>query len=414
MTVAWHILTGEYPPQPGGVGDYTRQTAAALARAGEEVHVWTGGAGEETSETEGVQLHRLHGNFGPVGLARLSGELARSRRSTRLLVQYVPHAFGWKGMNAPFCLWLANRRRESVWVMFHEVAAPIGLELPWKQKILGWVTRWMAARMARSAERLFVSTPAWHPILRELAPDGPEAVWLPVPSNLPTTVSAEEVARIRRRLAPDDGDRLIGHFGTYGELITPLLTAALPLILSRGVARRVLLMGRGASVFAEKLERSTPFCRGRVTAPATQTDAELAAHLAACDVLFQPYPDGVTTRRGSLMAGLALGAPIVTTRGVLTESIWQEQEAVSLTDVDDVAGIAAALETLLNRDDLRRRLSTRAARLYQERFSMDRGVETLLHSLDVAPAAASFSVLPRIQGTRVRSPKVPCPACVNS
>ena len=36
----WHILSGEYPPQPGGVSDYTAGLAEGLAKAGAEVHVW--------------------------------------------------------------------------------------------------------------------------------------------------------------------------------------------------------------------------------------------------------------------------------------------------------------------------------------------------------------------------------------
>ena len=36
----WHIITGEYPPAPGGVSDYTEAVAAGLAAAGDEVHVW--------------------------------------------------------------------------------------------------------------------------------------------------------------------------------------------------------------------------------------------------------------------------------------------------------------------------------------------------------------------------------------
>ncbi len=28
----WHIVTGEYPPQPGGVSDYTEAVARGLAR----------------------------------------------------------------------------------------------------------------------------------------------------------------------------------------------------------------------------------------------------------------------------------------------------------------------------------------------------------------------------------------------
>ena len=36
---AWHLLTGELAR--GGIGDYTRLLADALADAGREVHVWS-------------------------------------------------------------------------------------------------------------------------------------------------------------------------------------------------------------------------------------------------------------------------------------------------------------------------------------------------------------------------------------
>jgi len=39
--LTWAIITGEYPPQAGGVSDYTRIVAEALVAAGDEVHVWT-------------------------------------------------------------------------------------------------------------------------------------------------------------------------------------------------------------------------------------------------------------------------------------------------------------------------------------------------------------------------------------
>ena len=33
----WMMLTGEYPPQVGGVADYTQQVARALVQAGDQV-----------------------------------------------------------------------------------------------------------------------------------------------------------------------------------------------------------------------------------------------------------------------------------------------------------------------------------------------------------------------------------------
>jgi hypothetical protein len=38
--LTWAILTGEYPPQAGGVSDYTRLVARGLAECGDRVHDW--------------------------------------------------------------------------------------------------------------------------------------------------------------------------------------------------------------------------------------------------------------------------------------------------------------------------------------------------------------------------------------
>ena len=36
------LLSAEYPPQPGGVGDYTRQLALALVERGHRIGILTG------------------------------------------------------------------------------------------------------------------------------------------------------------------------------------------------------------------------------------------------------------------------------------------------------------------------------------------------------------------------------------
>ena len=105
MTVptAWHILTGEYPPDPGGVADYTAIIANQLAASGCEVHIWC--PGEPATQTEhGVVVHRLRGGFQPASLLAFARHLSRFTGSRNLLVQYVPHAFGMKSVNVPFCV----------------------------------------------------------------------------------------------------------------------------------------------------------------------------------------------------------------------------------------------------------------------------------------------------------------------
>jgi len=100
--MSWQIITGEYPPQPGGVGDYTRILADGLVAAGDEVHVWAPGAASMTDDIGGVQVHRLSDHFGPRAMLQLNRALSENSES-RVFIQYVPQALGWKGMNLPFC-----------------------------------------------------------------------------------------------------------------------------------------------------------------------------------------------------------------------------------------------------------------------------------------------------------------------
>jgi glycosyltransferase involved in cell wall biosynthesis len=375
--LTWAILTGEYPPHLGGVGDYTRQLAGKLAEAGDEVHVWTGPRRGDSPADLGVHLHHLSGQFGLASLVRLDRELSRLRRPVRLLVQYVPHAFGWKAMNYPFCLWLRTYRRYPVWVMFHEVAFPVGRSQSWKHNLLGCVTRLMAATLARSGRRLFVSTPAWETVLRALVSVRSRITWLPVPSNLPTDPPPEQVACIRRQLATDPGALILGHFGTFGPLIVPELVGLLGPLLAADPRRIGLLIGPGGDRFARTLEEAYPTTKGRLFATGLSPGPAAASHLAACDLLLQPYPDGVTTRRGSLMAGLALGRAIVTTRGHLSEEFWDESGAVLLAPADNPGMALPAVEALLTDPERRARLGEQARLLYQRTFAIEHSIRRL-------------------------------------
>jgi glycosyltransferase involved in cell wall biosynthesis len=104
---------------------------------------------------------------------------------------------------------------------------------------------------------------------------------------------------------------------------------------------------------------------------------EVAAHLEACDLLVQPYPDGVSSRRGSAMAGLALGRPIVTTTGAATEPIWLDQGLVSADDAGDLPAFSARVESLLAYPEERWALGERAKTGYERSFSLGRCVATL-------------------------------------
>jgi glycosyltransferase involved in cell wall biosynthesis len=373
----WAIITGEYPPQTGGVSDYTRLVAEGLARAGDDVHVWCPCWPGQSPPAPGIQVHRLPDHFGPRGLARLDAGLRDLPRDTRLLVQYVPHAYGCKAMNVPFCWWLQRQRRLPTWLMVHEAAFPLGWGQPVRHMVLGVVTRLMAFLAVRASRRLFVTVPAWRPLLERYVSAGCPIDWLPVPSTLPTEVDPARVRAVRERVAGRPGALVLGHFGTFGPSVAAMVRSVLPAVLRRDENAVALLIGRSAENFANTLREEHLDLAGRLRAAEGLPAAEVADHLAACDVLFQPYPDGVSTRRTTVMSGLALGLPVVTNEGPLSEPLWRASQAVALADGGSPEAMTHSVEFLLRDGPHRNQLGQRARQFYGQHFQLDRVIRVL-------------------------------------
>lgn len=371
---SWHLITGEYPPEAGGVADYTALLARALADRGAVVHVWCpGDAGTPAREEDGVRVHRVCGHFGPRALLRLDRELDRVPGPRTVVLQYTPHSFGYRAMNLPFAAWVASRRfrrRDDVRVMFHEVAYP-WVRRPPRHNLIAVVNRLMAAVLLRGCSRAYVSIPAWVPMLKRLGAGRKPIAWTPVPSNVPA--EADPAAVVARR-AGLGGGPVVGHFGTYGPLVTATLGPALRVLLKRRADVRVLLLGAGSERWHAKLSTDHP---GRVTATGPLPAGAVAEYLRACDLVIQPYPDGASSRRTTLMAALANGVPVVTTLGALSEPVWSggAVAAVPAGDPDRLAGVALEL---LDRPGRLAELGAAGRRLYEEHFAIGRTVAALL------------------------------------
>ena len=358
----WAILTGEYPPQPGGVSDYTRLVARGLEDAGDAVRVYAPCAGDVPEPSDGgVEVHRLPGRFGPRSLVELERAL-RGFRPDCILVQYVPQAFGWKAMNLPFALWCAARaaRFAPVRVMFHEVAVPFR-RWPASHALLGSVTPVLARLVAGAAERVYVAIPAWGPLLNS----GRAAEWLPVPCTLEPGTAPVAVKSASR----------VGHFGTYGELIAAMLIPAIGELL-RFTTADILLIGRGSREFLARLIALHPEFAGRISATGERPGPEVSAHLRSCDLLVQPYPDGISSRRTSAMAGLANGVPVVTNLGPLSEPLWTGG-AVAGPPMPDPAALARCAAELLGDPAAPAELGRRGAALYRETFAIEHTIARL-------------------------------------
>jgi hypothetical protein len=371
----WHLVTSEYPPDVGGVSDYTGQLARALSAAGDEVHVWC--PGEARDSLPGIQVHAALGGMSQADFRRVDAQLDACPGPRRLLVQWVPHGFGYRSMNLGFCLWLARRARggDHVELMVHEPY----MEFSWRSPVhsaMAAVHRIMTLVVLGAARRAWIAIPAWEGRLRPYALGRAVPMpWLPVPGCVPTDLPADPAA-LRPRFALDD-QPIVGHFGSHGAAVAGLLDRCLPSIMEGPCRPALLLLGADGGMYRDALLARHPGWTGRVHAAGFLDGAALAAHLAACDVMVQPYPDGVTSRRTSIMACLSQGRAVVTTTGHLTEPLWQASRAVALAGVHDSTGLAEAVVRVLADAGARAQLGTRARQLYLATFSVERVVNTL-------------------------------------
>ncbi len=372
----WHLITGEYPPHCGGVGDYTAQLARALAGMGESVTVWcpsSGGAVEEGP----VRVLRELGRLGWSDLRRVDRLLDGEPQPRRLMVQWVPHAFGKRAVNWPVCRWIRHRARQGdrVEIMIHE--AFLDFSGSWKKRLAAFVQRLMLRELLAEAKAAWVSTAAWLPLVRPYAPRDLSIEWLPVPSNILVSHDPKETNHLRQTLAPR-GELIVGHFGTYGGHTVELLWPCLEHLCRKRPDVVLLLLGWQSELFRQRLIQEGIVEPHRIHASGRLEDRLLSIHLGVCDVMVQPYAGGISTRNASLMACLAHGRPVVASRGWLTELLWDELQAVELTEEHDVVGMAETACQLLSDSARRQKLGEKAQAVYEARFSLRHTVNRLL------------------------------------
>lgn len=356
----WHLLTGEYAPDPGGIARFTTTLAGVLSTAGQDVHVWAP-TGSDTRT--GIVLHRLQGGFDPAGRRELERAIGPE---DIVLLQYAPNALGARGANLAFCVWLARLgRRRDVHVVFHEPFLYFARQ-SMARNALALIQRGMAAVLLTTSRTVYLSSESWRRLLRPYA-FGRAIDWhtLPISIGDVPRPGAREVTAMRARLGEEPGRPIVGHFGTYAREVAPFLAAAIGALLQEIGHVQVVCIGRGSRNFVASRFPDDPRVQGTGEIP----EAEIAPHLSACDLLIAPFGEGVTTRRTSLIAALALGRPVVTTDGRHTEAQWRQDGAVVLVPAGQAVAVAQACKRLLADRAERERLGVRAASIAAQRFS---------------------------------------------
>jgi glycosyltransferase involved in cell wall biosynthesis len=401
------IVTGEFPPDQGGVGDYARELAAEFARRSVEVQVITKMAASRSifirSNVPGDSIGQPQPGCTPDAGARVNEAPARVAsgpsytvsharfRSWRSLpavrelvrgcdivhLQYQAAAYG---MTAPIHLLPRFLRgsdpRRPVVLTFHD------LRVPYLFPKAGPLRGRAIMYLARSCNAVVVTNQADLQTLnaefRHLSAGArPELVLIPIGSNIDAHAPASmdrEQARASLGVAADE--LLMCYFGFLnaskgGETLVRVLAH----VVRAGCKARLLMLGGEVGTS----DATNASYAGHVKALISELGldrlviwtgyrppSEVTAFWSASDIAVLPYVDGASLRRGTLMAALAHALPVVTTAPRLPIPQFHAGENIALAPAEDVEALANQVMALYESPLLRERLSRGAAQAAQE------------------------------------------------
>jgi glycosyltransferase involved in cell wall biosynthesis len=342
------LVTGEYPPHQGGVGDFSRELGRALADLGHQVHVITKKSKIQNpkSQIPGVTVHRVIEGWG-WGCWRQVLALAQELGLDVLNLQYQAAAYRMH----PAVNFVPRRHGHlPVVATFHD------LKVPYLFPKAGPLRYHVVRMLARRADGVIVTNREDYVRLEGQIPAARLSL-IPIGSNIPPIPPPgydRDAERARWGIGADD--LLLGYFGFLNESKGgEELMRALAILRDRGVPAHLLMVGGrlGSSdpanrAYAERVDGLIKELglEERVHWTGYTGPAQVTAGLLATDVCVLPYRDGVSFRRGTLHACLAHGRALVTTRPAVPLPQVQDGENMLLVQPMDPHGLADAVARL--------------------------------------------------------------------
>lgn len=366
------LVTGEYPPMEGGVGAFTQEIGKAFAAQNHDVHIITSQSAVPLEEYPDrkpgepyhlgfAQLYPFINRWRWPSLARVA-DLALRYEFDVLNVQYQAAAYNMKSAAINLLPWRLLHVLPVV-VTFHD------LRLPYLFPKANGLRRTVVNFMAKKAAGVIATNLEDYHSLAQLGIETPKLAQIPIGSNIEARpVANGEIKAVRKEFDLTAEDCLLGYFGFLNESkgADTLLEAVSKLPPKVHLA---FIGGRSGSsdeanneAFFQQLDELIVKLgiEDRVHWTGFVPAHHVSAYLASTDLMVMPYRDGVSLRRGTLMAALAHGRALITTKPSTETPELRHGDNIWFVPVDDVPALAEAIHFLLANADLRQRLGSGA------------------------------------------------------
>jgi glycosyltransferase involved in cell wall biosynthesis len=373
------IASPDFHPRTCGIGDHSLRLAAELGRRGYPVEIFARGPALPHPEAPEVPIHGFTGAF-PLAIAEQIRRALTRGRPTHLVIQYTHHMWGAWRFGSPASTWLAAAARRAgvdVTIIAHELFTELA---PRPDLLVGAaLQRAQIMAVARSAHRLLVTTDTrvaeLMPYWRAAGLGGQPGVMRVGPNALPVP---------RARAA---GPHRLGLFSTLAtNKRFDVVLDAFEQVWRRRPDSELVLIGdiggredrRVASV-REAIDRHP--ARAQIQVTGKLPLAEVARHMAELDVYLFPMTTGANTRSGTLPVALGCGLPVVATKGIQTDELFEADENVVFAPSLSGDAFGASVLRVLDDPALAARLSAGARHLYERHLAWPVIVDRFLAAL---------------------------------
>jgi glycosyltransferase involved in cell wall biosynthesis len=382
------MITGEFPPMQGGVGDFTLELARELIHIGHEVYVLTNHQARPELQLDGLTVQATVEQWGRWG--RTSNSSPRGlQQAIQWVKHYHPAVVNIQYQAAAYNMHVAanhlpNRLRTMTTVVttFHDLLVPYLFPKAGKRR------KRIVYQMAQDSHGVIVTNRQDEEELYPVRPM-PPVVRIPIGSNIAVNPPLDyDPEAWREKHGIPSQAFLVGFFGFINKSKgVNTLAQAIRLLEERfDTSAHLLFVGglTGSSDesnihqadIAQQLIGGLGITR-RVHWTGFVEAEQVSAYLMACDVVALPFQDGVSFRRGTLMAALAHGCPIVTTHPSQPDPDLIDGYAMRMVPPDNPARLAEILHELWLDAPQRQTLGANARALARQ-FSWDTiGQQTL-------------------------------------
>lgn len=331
-----------------GVEDYCNWIGQALAARGNSISMVRVSWAIEGRLTSLHKLWRL-----------LQGQSGRW-----VLVQYTALAWSHHGFPGLFVLvlWLLRARKMQIAVVFHDSAAYPGVRLV--DRVRSICQRFVMRSAYRLADKSIL------PISLErvswLPPDRSSAVFIPVGPNVPAVGA-------RRSASDGPKPKTIAVFGVTGGGTVGSEVADIAYVAKAAAGRmrgiRLTTLGRGSKESEPRLRRVLEGSTVEFNALGVLSAEAVSMVLADADVsLFVRGP--ISTQRGSAIASIACGVPLVTYSNPPLPTEFSDGGVLAV-GIGDREAMAAATVRVLTDSDLWIELHRRNRLAFETYFSWE-------------------------------------------